>query len=295
MKLPPVNQLGPRASLPVRPPEQEPLIEEPAVEKKLASAPAAEVEKSPPRAEPARAVPGISLHQMFEQHSDLPRQAAILGVCEDGLPVLLDLADPAPGAVLVIGDEREEQLEILRTAVSSLAMRNTPRSVQILVISHQPQSWKSWIAERGLERYCMDILGSDDAAIREWVLRLADWTEQRRLGQRSGPPILLVMDTVSFVSRLAYDVRLNFEWMVKEAPPAQIWPVGALSTELARTLGTRTLRSFQTRLLGFSREAEAYIPLTGLDENEVDCFRQPGQFAVQVGEKWLRFRALRSR
>jgi hypothetical protein len=72
---------------------------------------------------------GQSLYQLIEQHPDLPLQSAILGQCEDGLPMLLDMSDPTPGAVIAIGDEREEQLELLRTAVSSLAMRSSPRRV----------------------------------------------------------------------------------------------------------------------------------------------------------------------
>jgi hypothetical protein len=163
------------------------------------------------------------------------------------------------------------------------------------VISHQPENWNTWIAEHGFERHCLDIIGGDDTSVREWVLRLADWTEQRRMGQRGGPPVLLVMDTLSFLNRLSYDVRLNFEWMAKEGPAAQIWPVAAISTELARSLGPRILRAFQTRLLGFSHHPENYVALVELEESEVDCFRQPGQFAVRIGEKWLRFRVLRKR
>jgi hypothetical protein len=234
----------------------------------------------------------FELHQLLERHPDLPPHAAVLGVCEDGLPILLDLADPVPGAVISIGDEREVQLQLLRTAVSSLVTRNTPRSVQFIVISHQPETWKTWIQERGFDRYCLAVEGGDDQSVRDWVLRLADWTEQRRMGQRGGPPVLVVMDTLSFLLRLPYDVRLNFEWMVKEGPPAQIWPLAAISTELAKSLGVRCLRSFQTRLLGFSQKPEAYVDLAGIAENDVECFRQPGEFGVQVAERWLRFRPL---
>ena len=41
---------------------------------------------------------------IVEQPSSLPAGSLLLGMAEDGLPVLLDLYDPAPGPLLVAGD-----------------------------------------------------------------------------------------------------------------------------------------------------------------------------------------------
>ena len=232
------------------------------------------------------------LRQLLEQQQDLPAQISLLGVCDDGLPVLLDLNDPKPGALVVMGDERELQINLLRSAIASLAMRNSPRSVQILIISCEPQSWKEWIAAQGYQRFCIGIEGVDDLEmLSEWVIRLGDWTEQRRTGMRSGPPVFVVLDTLSFMPRLAYDIRLNFEWLAKEGPAAQIWPLAAISTDLATLLNSRRmLRSFRTRVLGFSDNVSFYTQVAGVDEKEAGAFGEPGVFAVQLGEAWLRFR-----
>jgi hypothetical protein len=232
------------------------------------------------------------LEQILKQNKNIPTQAVVFGVCEDGLPMLLDLQDPEPGAVVVIGDQREMQLELLRTAVTSLAGRNSPRSVQFLVFSCEPESWKKWITEKGFDRHCLAIENADEEPVREWILRLADWTEQRRLGQSSGPSVLLIMDTLSFLPQLEYDVRLNFDWMAKEGPPAQIWSLAVISTELAKSLnnGRRLLRGFQTRIIGYANQSGDYVQLAGLNEQEADSFGKRGEFAVKVGDAWLRFK-----
>lgn len=232
-----------------------------------------------------------NLRRLFEEHDDLPAQSVILGVGSDGFPILLDLNDPTAGAVVIIGDEREEQINLLRTLVASVAMRNSPRSVQILIVTVEPQPWNEWVNAQGYERFCLGIEGVDDVdALRDWILRLGDWTEQRRLGQRSGPPVLVVMDTLSFMPRLAYDVRLNFEWMAKEGPPAQIWPVAAISTELAQLLNSRRmLRAFQTRILGYAADPSFYVQMAGLSEQEAAGFIRPGRFTLRLGENWLEF------
>ena len=236
------------------------------------------------------------LEDFLNRNPELPSQTAILGICDDSLPILLDLHDPAPGAILAVGGEREEQLGLLRTAVASMAVRNSPRAVQFLVLTCDPQPWQEWIVEQGIERHSLGIESAEDESVREWVLRLADWTEQRRLGQRSGPPVLVIMDTLSFLPRLSYDVRLNFEWMAKEGPQAEVWPIAAVSTELARVLqARRMLRAFQTRILGCTEDPAVYTQLFGLTEQAAAGFKEPGQFSVQVGENWLKFRLFRSK
>lgn len=239
--------------------------------------------------EPASKVSGLD--QLIKQNPGLPAHAAVLGVCEDGLPVLLDLNDPAPGALVVIGDEREAQLEILRTAVTSIAGRNSPRSVQFIVFSCEPGAWQDWVREKGFDRHCLAIESSDGEMVRDWIVRLADWTEQRRLGQANGPSLLLVMDTLNFLPALNYDIRLNFEWMAKEGPQAQIWPLAVISTDLARALSVRRmLRAFQTRVIGYADQTEDYIALAGLNQQEMQDFGQRGEFMVKAGDAWLRFR-----
>jgi hypothetical protein len=247
------------------------------------------VAKAAPKSAPRDAAHARALEQLLARHPDLPAQTAVLGVCDDGLPVLFDLFDPTPGAMAIFGDEREAQLEILRTIISSTAMRNSPRGVQFLILSVQPETWQQWIAERGYDRYCLAITDVSDESVREWTLRMADWTEQRRLGQVSGPPVLMIMDTLSFLPKMAYDVRLNFDWMAKEGPPAAIWPLAAISSELALSLGSRMLRGFQSRILGYANDPSAYAQLANVTEEQAASLRSPGSFAIQLGENWLCF------
>jgi hypothetical protein len=230
-----------------------------------------------------------ALKALQEQNGDLPAHSVVLGVCDDGLPLALDLLDPAPGSLLAMGDIRDEQIRLLRTVIASACLRNSPRTAQFLVFSHQPDSWNSWVTENGFERHCITVAQAQEDTIRDWIVQLADWTEQRRLGQRSGPPILLLVDSLNFLPRLAYDIRLNFDWMVKEGPPAQIWTFAAISTELASSLGSRMLRPFQSRILGFARAPEIYIRLAGLEADQAAGYNRPGKFSVQVGDRWLEF------
>jgi hypothetical protein len=234
-----------------------------------------------------------SLSELFATHPDLPAQNAILGVCEDQLPMLLDLHDPSPGSVLVVGDERQQQLDLLRMVVMSVVLRNSPRGVQFIVFSHLPDAWWDWVEEQGFDRYCLGVLGVDTPEAMDWIQQLTDWTEQRRTGQRTGPPVILLLDTLNFIPKLALDLRLNFELLVQEGPQARIWPIAAISTALANSLA-RQVNIFQTLVYGYTEETSFYIKKAGLKEAEAKGFGQPGEFAVKIGsdegEFWLKFR-----
>lgn len=233
----------------------------------------------------------LNLEHLLQQFPDLPSQAMVLGVCEDGLPVLIDLNDPTPGAVLILSDERDQQIEMLRTAIASVVTRSSPHQVQVVILSSEPQDWQKWVAGRGFQRHTIAIERAESEIAGDWILRLADWTEQRRLGQLGGPAVLLVMDTLSFLPNLAYDVRLNFEWMAKEGPPAAVWPLATCSTDLAKVLNSRhLLRAFKTRILGFARDSAETGRLVNLSEEIAADLSHTGQFMVQAGENWLRFR-----
>lgn len=235
------------------------------------------------------------LEETFHRHPDLPAQSMLLGVGDDHLPVVLDLQDATTGAVVVIGDERDQQIEMLHTAIASLALRNAPRDVQFLVLSCDVPAWQQWVQAREFHRHCLAIESAEAETVSTWILRLADWTEQRRAGVRGGPPIVLVMDTLRFMMRLPEDVRLNFDWMAKEGPLAGIWPIAAISSELGRLLQDRKLlNAFPMRVYGYLQDPNYYTRFTGINAEDARGFGQPGQFAVSLGSDWLRFGVLDS-
>ncbi|MEO7838793.1 MAG: hypothetical protein ABIU06_05540, partial [Anaerolineales bacterium] len=66
----------------------------------LAELKADESAPSPP-VQPMPAAPTLS--DVLAGIGPLPREALLLGVASDGLPVLLNLRDPLPGPILVLG------------------------------------------------------------------------------------------------------------------------------------------------------------------------------------------------
>jgi hypothetical protein len=228
------------------------------------------------------------LASILERLANLPAQTAILGVCDDRLPVLLDLSDPAPGALLVASDDETLRLRLLRTLLQTAAALNSPRSVQFLVLSTRPEEWRAWLDELDISRHCLGIDSLLESSPDRWLLKLAGWADQRRTGS-SGPAVILVVDDLTAVPQMEYDARVNFNWLVKEGPGVRIWPVGAMAVEQAPDL-VRWVRLFKTRILGPAVDPALYRQLASLDEQEGAALVDEMQFAVRIHDNWLKFR-----
>lgn len=227
------------------------------------------------------------LTRLLERLNNFPPQTAILGLCDDQLPVLLDLADPASGALLVAADAREQRLGLLRTLIQTAAALNSPRSVQFLVLSSQPEEWRGWL-EGMAPRHCLGVEGLQEASAERWLVKLAGWADQRRTGSMTGPAVLLVVDDLSAAAQLEYDARVNFDWLVKEGPAVKIWPVAAASADALPGL-TRWVRLFKSRVLGYTLDPAVYRQGVALSDEESMLFGDEDQFAVKVQNDWLKF------
>ncbi len=237
----------------------------------------------------ARPALNPALEGLLQRLVGLPPQTAILGLCEDDLPVLLDLADPTPGALLVACDEREQRLEVLRTLVYTAAALNSPRNVQFLVLSSQPLEWQNWLEGLSAARHCLAVESLEEGGCDRWLMKLSTWADQRRTGSANGPAVLLVVDDLSAATRLEYDARVNFDWLVKEGPGVKIWPMAAAEAEALPGLG-RWVRLFKSRIFGPTLDPQVYKQAAQLSDEELAMFAEAGQFAVRIQENWLKFR-----
>src|SRR5512143_1801615 len=81
-----------------------------------------------PLSKPVSAAPPLS--RVLLEIGSLPREALLLGVALDGLPVLLNLHDQIPGPLLVIGDEGAGKTDFLQMLARSVQQTHHSEDVQ---------------------------------------------------------------------------------------------------------------------------------------------------------------------
>ena len=78
-------------------------------------------------------LPGLS--EILDQTGPLPPHSVILGICEDGLPFLFDLTNPAPGSLLIVGDEGSGKSRLVRSVLASAMQLSKPNQLSFSIIT----------------------------------------------------------------------------------------------------------------------------------------------------------------
>ncbi len=229
------------------------------------------------------------METVLEQAGELSPYSALIGLCEDGLPLLLDLTNPAPGSLLVVGDAQSGKTGLIQSLLASIAKLNTSEQVVYHLAVRNPQEYQSL----AISRHCRDILPTTDPQLPALLLDLSSEVQLRR---RSGvadparlPAILLCIDDLAeLLANLDGDSIARLHWLAKHGPRSRVWLIASLSSENSPDIEPRLLDAFRTHLVcGITnrRLAKTLCGDTRLNTRDVDF---ANQFFVPFGDQWLR-------
>jgi len=224
----------------------------------------------------------VTLQELLDRIEPLPPCSALIGVCEDGLPFLLDLADPTPGSILVIADEHSGKTSLLQAILASASALNPPEQVSFTVLAPNPGEYE---VLHGLENN-WGVLSAFDRAASELVVELAELAGQRISGRGRGPiEVLAIDDLAAFVQNNDYEVNCYLKWLIAHGPRGAVWPIAAIKTSQLWRIRDGIYEAFGTIFAG--RTSSYQLP------SEINpapaCLEIPGVFTAQIGEEWMRF------
>jgi hypothetical protein len=226
------------------------------------------------------------LAELLESLTEPPPYAALLGACEDGLPFLFDLTNPAPGAILVTSDAGGGKTHLLHSILHSASRMNTPEQLTFNVIASQPDEY---LDLDSLE-HCQAVLPVEEQAVADLIAELVETVETRKRNHPQDPAMILVIDDLaallSFLDEQSY-ARLY--WLIRHGPRYQVWTLATLPARQAGGLDPRFLSAFRTRLFGYMHDERLAHRLAGDDGLATRDIERGRQFYVPYGGEWLRF------
>jgi hypothetical protein len=188
-----------------------------------------------------------SLEQMLDEIGPLPKTSLFLGQAQDRLPVLLDLADPRPGPILISGATGAGKTRLLRTIARFLVYRHGPQATQYGVITSCPLEWN----DLAHVPHCVGIFPAQARSAGEFLHALALWTRMRRMHRQ---PVLLLIDGLDEFAELDSPVGQDLETVLVEGPANQIWPIATIDPGRSGSAGS-WLKHFRTRVSGYTASA----------------------------------------
>jgi hypothetical protein len=217
----------------------------------------------------------------------LPQQTSLLGLGEDGYPVIFDLLDASPGSLLICGDAGCGKTALLKTMLESAILLSSPYQLRSVVLSTVPEEWEVLRATYD-RRYFEAVHSSysDDAV--HWIKQLMIRTEQRRYGRELGAVVLLLIDDLEQVLRMDAEVRDGLLWMIREGAANKIWTVATLNSHHVLEHAD-WIHAFQTHLLGRIGQSSIGQRVSRSLLLQPSNLAEREQFAVRISGEWKLF------
>lgn len=236
-------------------------------------------EASTPPSNPTPVPP--TLNEILEEIGPLPREALLLGMASDGLPILLNLYDSHPGPIIVLGDSGAGKTNFLQTVARSATQTHNANNLQYGVITNHVEEWGS--AEE--TSHSVGVFQVDHPNAQDLILSLASWAHTNKNTRQS---VLLLVDGLEEVANLDSDTVQNFRWLLLRGPARRVWPIITLRTDCYEQV-VSWLQNFRTRIFGqITNEHVAWA--LGADKSSALNQLEPRiQFSLPENGNWLRF------
>jgi hypothetical protein len=222
-----------------------------------------------------------SMEDLLRYIGPLPSEALLLGLADDGLPVLLNMWDPTPGPILVAGDAGSGKTDFLKVIAGFVLSSRQPREVQYGVITDRPHEWHGHV-ESG---HCIGIFSMSQQNVTKFVQALTVWIDMARTSRQS---VLLLMDGLEDFA--AWDGRLNqnLQKILLHGPAKKLWPVVTLNLESCHN-ARPWLKYFRTRVFGHSQHA-SFIDDEAGQHARCGTLSKGREFSLKEASQWIRFR-----
>ncbi|MBI3158086.1 MAG: hypothetical protein HYZ26_00620 [Chloroflexi bacterium] len=200
--------------------------------------------------QPAR--PGPRLSQVLNQVLPLPPGNVMLGLCDDGLPLLFDLNEPDSGGLLVTGDSALANGLVLKSVLLAACRMNPADSLNLNLISPRPDFFDVLEREPHLQI-------NFHSRSKEAGLLLEEFANLIAAREESGEPSiiqLLAIDGLSeFFEALDADHQELLLWAASAGPACGAWIVAGDAPEAGAEVPVSLDEAFPTRLVNCIAEA----------------------------------------
>jgi len=227
----------------------------------------------------------VSYLQVCSQLGRVPAATALLGLDEEGVPVLVRLPSPDVAHVLVAGNTGSGKTVLARTMALSLAMYNQPRALQLVFIDPKRRGFDPLSA---LPHLLTPLIHQHERAA-EVLVRLAEEMERRDLGGRDTPRIVVFIDELAdLIMSAGSAVENPLTRLAQRGREAGIHLVACTQRPAASVIGGLVKSNFPVRIVGSVASAEDAKVAAGLPRTGAERLLGRGDFYVIARGEQLR-------
>ena len=232
----------------------------------------------------------LPLQRRLARRRAIPFGAAVLGLADDGLPLLVRLPSPQVAHLLIAGTTGSGKSALARTVVSSLALSHRPSQIGFVLIDPKRRGFGPLA---GLPHLLQPVLSEPDT-ITHTLQRLVQLMLARdaSAGHSREPRVVIVIDEVADLLMMTGKQTLQaITRLSQRGREAGIHLIACTQKPASQVLGGLAKANFPVRLVGRVTSPEDAKVATGYAGTGAERLRGPGDFIAVNGGQVTRFQA----
>jgi S-DNA-T family DNA segregation ATPase FtsK/SpoIIIE len=218
----------------------------------------------------------------------IPPHTAVLGLDQEGVPLLLRLPSPNVAHVLIAGTTGSGKTALARTIVASLALNNSQRSLQLVLVD--PKG-RGFLPFQGLPHLLVPVVTRVDEAL-PLLRKLLAEMERRDAEGRSEPRLVVALDELADLVQVGgREVEAALTRLTQRGREAGIHLVACTQKPTAAVIGGLMKSNFPVRIVGSVPSPEDAKVATGMGGTGAERLLGQGDFLVVAQGQVTRMQA----
>ena len=234
------------------------------------------------QAEPVRLLP------LCSRLAVLPPVTAVLGVEENGTPLLLRLSAPDVAHVLIAGTTGSGKTALARTLLTSLAMHNRQGDVQLVLIDPKGRGFRP-LAHLP---HVLGNIASSPEDVNQRLHWLVQEMERRDLRQISRPALIIAVDELADLLQTGgREAEALVTRLGQRGREAGLHLVACTQKPTSSLIGGAIKANFPVRLVGAVAGKDEARYATGVTDSGAEKLEGKGDFLLVSKGDLIRFQA----
>ncbi|HKJ26739.1 MAG TPA: hypothetical protein VJ965_03795 [Anaerolineales bacterium] len=205
-----------------------------------------------------------SLEMMLAEQRNLPPFSLFMGICEDGLPLVLDFLEPGAGSFLIASDSGFDNTALMHSLITAAIKANSEDEVYIHLISPHADDLLYFHWQPNFKISYDPFRPEVEVVLEEMVNLVA---ERQHSGQRT-PVHLFAIDGLDILQQaLSAQSKIRLDWLIEHGPAVGFWIFATIESTYISPAMTPVLDLFSSRILGRVSQPNLARSLSGLSRS----------------------------
>lgn len=232
----------------------------------------------------------VRLTNLLGQLNDVPRFTSVLGLSEDGAPLLARWSSPDVGHILIAGTTGSGKTSLAHSILLSLCDSHRPRELGLIVLD--PKRRENDDFTRAIEKHLLMPIAHTREDIIGAVNKVVDTMEKRAVDVEPSPRIIVYADELADLCQIGgVDLIESFTRIAQRGREPGIHLLACTQKPSVKAIGSLLRANIPLRLVGKVMSAEDARMAAGVSGCGAEKLSGCGDFIAITGNKTIRFQA----